>query len=533
MNKIILTTAVLIVAVFTVAYLYFSNISQSGLTNDKALSLIPADAALIFQFKNDKSIYDIFSDYPVFDAVIGKQKAEELSGLKSVLLHSGKIFQGTLGQNIFLSFHPMENDSIAFLWVMPIPADLNAGEFIESVKENKDIRFKESTIGKKAISELYLIPIKRTFYMQVADNIVSGSFSKEAIEHSLDDKYEKIGMSLVEEINRASNQNQNTPASIFFNFRNSIPFLSKILISKPGSSFSLLNNFSGIATLNMNFKSDALMFNGITKTDSTEKNYINLFLHQQPIRNPIKRVVPDNTANYIAYGFSDYPKFHRDLRDLLKSRKELDQLNETIRTIKAETGIDAGRDIEKYWADEIISFQLSTQEKFAALQLSNGREMQFFLEPLSSRYSDRIRHLNYPGLFYYYFGDALKSFHKPFFTIVDNQMIISNSPSGIERYLSSYSQHLLYENEKFQSFDQLVADRSNISVFIHTRNSASNISSSLKPAYASIFKSSEYDLKDFYGFSYQWSSEGDYFFTNFYAGYKQKPVSTQVPDSLK
>lgn len=533
MNKIILTTAVLLVAVFTVAYLYFSNISASGLTNDKALSLIPADAALIFQFKNDKSIYEIFSDYPVFDAVIGKQKAEELTALKSVLLSSGRVFRRTLGQNIFLSFHPMQNDSIAFLWIMPIPPDFKASEFLESVKENNSIRYKESVIGKNAISELYIIPLKRTFYLQVAENIVSGSFSKEAMEHSLDEKAEKIGTTLVEEINKASNQNQNTPASIFFNFRNSIPLLSKILNSKPGSSFSLLNNFTGIATLNMNFKSDALMFNGITKTDSTDENYINLFLHQKAIKNPIKRLVPDNTANYIAYGFSDYPKFHRDLKTLLNSRKEMEQLNETLNTIKEETGIDVDRDIKKYWADEIISFQLSTQERFAALQLNNGREMQFFLEPLSSRYSDNIRHLNYPGLFYYYFGDALKSFNKPFFAIVDNQMIISNSPSAIQRYLSSYSRHLLYENDRFMSFDQLVADRSNISVFIHTKNSASNISAGLRPAYAEIFKSNDYDLKGFYGFSYQWSSEGDHFFTNFYAGYRQKPVAAEVRDSLR
>jgi hypothetical protein len=146
MNKIILTTSVLIVAVFTVAYLYFSNISASGLTNDKALSLIPGDAALIFQFKNDKSIYEIFSEYPVFDAVIGKQKAEELTALKSVLLNSGRIFRNTLGQNIFLSFHPLQNDSIAFLWIMPIPSDFKSSEFLESIKENNAIRYKESII---------------------------------------------------------------------------------------------------------------------------------------------------------------------------------------------------------------------------------------------------------------------------------------------------------------------------------------------------------------------------------------------------
>jgi hypothetical protein len=533
MNKIILSTSVLIVAVFTVAFLYFSNISASGLTNDKALSLIPNDAALIFQFKNDLSIYEIFSDYPVFDAVIGKQKEEELSALKSVLLKSGKPSNSSLGQNIFLSFHPLENDAVAFLWVMPIPPGISGQELIESLKENNNIQYSESLVGKKRVSQLYIKSLKRIFFLQVDQNIVSGSFSRETMENSLNEKTEKIRPELVEEINRASNQNQNTPASIFVNFKNSISFLSKFLKNKPGSSFSMLNNFNGIATLNMNFKSDALMFNGITETDTSDQNYLNLFLHQQPIRNPIKRLVPDNTANYTVYGFSDYATFHKELEGLLLFRKELDQLTQTLTRIKEETGIDARRDIQKYLANEFITFQLSTQERYAAVQLTNGRQMQFFLEPVSSMYSGNIRQLNYPGLLYYYFGDGLKQFDKPFFAIVDNQMIISNSASSIERYLTRYNRHLLYENDKFMSFDQLVADRSNISIFIHTRNSGSNISSELKPGYSSIFRNDNYGLKDFYGFSYQWSSEGDHFFTNFYAGFKQKPMAAETADNLE
>ena len=531
MNKLILTTSLLLVAVFTVAYLYFSNITATSLSNDRALSLIPHDAALIFQFKNDKSIYDIFSDYTVFDAIIGKQKQGELRALKTILQNSKPIFQSTLGQDIFISFHSMD-DSVAFLWIMPLPQGIGDKDVIESLQENKDIQYKASKIGNESISEVYIKSLKRIFYLQVKQQVVSGSFSRKVMEESIDLKREKIDKKLIDQINKASNQNQNTPASVFVNFKNSIPFLSGFFQNKLPGSFSLLNKCHAIATLNMNFKSDALMFNGITDIDTSNQNYINLFLHQQAIKNTIKRVVPDNSANYIAYGMSDYLKFHKDLKRLLLLRKELDGLNTTLSQIKSESGIDPERDIEKYWADEFITFQLSTQEKYAVIQLNNGRQMQFFMEPLSTAYSQNIWHLNYPGLLYYYFGDPLKQFNKPFFTIVDNQMIISNSPESIQRYLDHYSRNLLYTNDKFMTFDQLVADRSNISIFVHVKNSNSNISSDLKPGYAKIFKSEEYGLKNFYGFSYQWTSVGDHFFTNFYAGFKQKQEPNQVTANI-
>lgn len=527
MNKLILTTSILIVAVFTVAYLYFSSLSSGSRNNDKALSLITNDAALIFQFKNDKSIYDIFSDYTVFDAIVGKNKQQEITALKSVLLGSKPVFRNTLGQDIYLSFHPLKGDSVAFLWIMPLPENIGDSDVIEALMQNQDIQYKKSERGDFVIAEVYIKSLKRTFYLHAEKNIVSGSFSLTAMENSLNEKTEKISKSVIEEINRASQQNQNSPASVFVNFGNSIPFLSGFYKNKLNGNFSLLNNFNGIAALNMNFKSDALMFNGITETDTSQLNYINLFLNQKAIKNPIKRIVPDNTANFISYGVSDYPLFHQDLKRLFSLRKELDKLNTTLSLVRNESGIDPDRDIKKYWDDEFITFQLSTQERFAAIKLTNGRQMQFFMEPISSKYSENIRRLNYPGILYYYFGDAFKQFNKPFFSIVDNQMIISNSPTSIQRYLTRYSRNLLFTDEKFISFDQLVADRSNISMFIHIKNSGSNISSQLKPAYASIFRSDEYQLKKFYGISYQWTSESDHFFTNFYAGYKQEQVSEE------
>jgi hypothetical protein len=113
MNKVILSTVILTVAVFAVAYLYFSNISAGSRNNDHALSVIPQDAAIIFEFKNDKSIYDIFKDYTVFDAVIGEQKQAELKALKSILLSSVQLFEEAQGKSIYLSFHP-QADSVSF-----------------------------------------------------------------------------------------------------------------------------------------------------------------------------------------------------------------------------------------------------------------------------------------------------------------------------------------------------------------------------------------------------------------------------------
>ncbi len=532
MNKLILTTALLVVAVFTVAYLYFTNISVLSRNNDKALSIIPNDAAILFQFKNDKGIYDLFSDFEVFNAITGEQKQVEHTALKALLSQLNPLSERLEGQNIFLSFHP-DKDSVLFFWVMPLPAELTSAGITDALSDNPNLRISMDTLNKTEILKAEIRSIKRLFYLHVEDGVLSGSFSRKALQKSLDPEQAKLSKEFIKEINVENQQNQNSPANVFVNFKSSVPFISSFFKQKLNGNFSILNNLNAYATLNMNFKSDALMFNGLTQTDTAQKNYVNLFLNQRPVKNPIKRLVPANTANFISYGLSNYQTFHRDLQGLLNNRQQLKKINSTLNQISEETGIKPDRDIRKYWANEFIVFQLSTQERFGAIQLSNGRQMQFFMEPISTDYSDNIRYLKYPDLLYYYFGDAFRNFPKPFFSIVDNQMIISNSARSLQRFLTTYSKNPLYPKENFANFNQFVADQSNISIFIHIKNSGSNITSELKPAYAANLKSNAYGLRDFYGVSYQWSSNNDHFFTNFYAGYPPARKDTTVTFELE
>jgi hypothetical protein len=175
--------------------------------------------------------------------------------------------------------------------------------------------------------------------------------------------------------------------------------------------------------------------------------------------------------------------------------------------------------------------QLSTYENLAVISISNGQQLQFYLEPLSTFYSEVVRKIDYENLFYYYFGDPLKKYSKPFFAITDNLVIISNSPGTVQRFLNDYNnERLLSNNTSFIRFDHLVADQSNVSFLMQLGNSENLFKTLLKKKYFPIFNSKEYGFEEFYGISYQLTSNKDYFFTNVYSGYKNFP--TAAADSL-
>ncbi len=309
-------------------------------------------------------------------------------------------------------------------------------------------------------------------------------------------------------------------ASLFIN--HSEPgFMKPFFNQNPTGNFGLFSSFAAYSNLHLNYKSDALMFNGITRITERHDGYLNLFLKQEPVKNTLKRIIPSNVSNAICYGLSDYNLFNTGLRRLFGIRQELVKLDEQIRLIVTETGINPDRDIKKLWGNEFSNLQLSTFENLAVIRISNGRQLQFFLDPLSMPYSEGIKKMNYENLFYYYFGDPLKKYSKPYFAITDNLLIISNSPGTVQRFLGDYNNdRLLYNSESFTRFDQLVADQSNISFMLQLKNSGNLVRSLLKTDYSQIFKSDEYGFKDFYGLSYQLTSNKEHFFTNFYLGFE-------------
>lgn len=519
--KIILgITGVLLLAVFSVAYLYFSNLTVNSRSNDKTLAGIPSDASAIFRFSNDRSLYEIFKDYHVFDTITGSGKKEQLSWLKELLLHNEEFYSSTEGQSVFLSFHPSEADSIAFLWLMPLNGDIRISDAELVLKKQQGNRVLTTDASGFSLLTVQNKRMPGTFYLGIADGIARGSFSKDLLLKSLDGNSKKIDTEFINEVNNSILKDPDGLANIFIN-HNSPGFLNSFFKQNPNGNFSLFNNISAHASLAMNYKGDALMFSGSTKITDNKSSYIRLFLNQQPVRNTIKRIAPYNLSNSISYGLSDYTLFHSDLKNLFEQRNELIKLKDQMELITAETGIDPDRDIKKLWGNEFGTLQLSTYENLAIIRIANGRQLSFFLEPVSSPYSDIVRKLNYADLFYYYFGDPLKKFTLPFYSITDNLIIISNSPASVQQFLNDYnSGRLLFSKAAFTQFDQFIADQSNISFLMHFGNSGSLMKSLLKKTYSGSFTSEKYGLKDFYGVSYQLTSNKDHFLTNFYMGYK-------------
>jgi hypothetical protein len=528
MKKIIGLITVLLIAVGVFAYLYFSNLHVDSRNNTRLLSEIPSDASLILTFQHEQDLFDILKENTLFDTIAGPQQKAEIQFLRSFISKNSPLEPLVKSQVVFLSFHPTQTEHIDYLWSININNIQKKDDISKFLNLNNEFQLKILKENEVEVFQIDSHLLGGSFYLTFTKDIARGSSNKSLLLKSTDKGTEKIDSEFIKIINEGIKKDENALVNLFINY-NKRALISPFLKRTISGNFALFESFSGYSSLTLNYKKDALMFNGESHLKPNQSAYIKLFLNQSPIKNSLNQIMPYNTANSISYGISNLKAYQSDLRALFKENKELEKLENQMKKITLETGLNPDRDLQKLWGNEFSTMQLSTFENLAIIKLKNGTQMQFFMEILSSSYSESIKKMNYGAIFYYYWGDPLKKYAKPFYMIQDNLLILSNSPNTLQRYLKDYnSNRFLVKLDTYKQFDQYVADQSNISFLLHFSNSGSLLQDLLKRNYAKNFGTGNSGINDLYAFSYQLTSNKSHFLTNIYTGYKLSTIQESV-----
>src|ERR1700744_353220 len=313
MKRQIFDTVLLFIATVLVTFVYFKNLNTNTQHTSQVLSSIPNNASLIFEFNNDKGFYVIFADNQLFKNIIGDEKMAELSALKPLLLQNHLIQPFLDGQNLYVSLHPQKGNDIDFLLTTSVAKGFNPDMLELMAKQPKSgLVINTISIAGKPGYTVYLNDLKKRFYLiDKDDHTLSGSFSKELIEACInyDDKKEKQAFVLL-----SDRQNANSLANLYVNYGALSPLFEQVFVSKNTDLFKNFRQLPAFAALSLNYKNDAIMFNGATQLqDGHEDSYLGLFSDQQPVNNQLKSIFPSTTAYSTSFAVSDPVKFESDL----------------------------------------------------------------------------------------------------------------------------------------------------------------------------------------------------------------------------
>jgi len=516
MKRLIIATIILLIATVLVTVGYFKNLGSVSQQTTQALRTIPNDASLILEFNNEKSLYDIFTGNKLFMSLIGEDKMTELIALKKRILQNPVIEPHLSGQNLYISMHPQKGDDIDFLITISIPKGFEPELFDELSKQKKNgLVLNTFNIDEKQGYVIYLSDIKRRFYLiNKDDQTLSGSFSKALIEECSKYDYKKENQAFVLLSDR---QSSNSLANLYVNYNALSPLFSQIFLNKNPDLFRSFRQFPAFAALSLNYKTDALMFNGSTKIqDGRDDSYLGIFSYQQPIETHLKEIFPSTTAYSTSFAVSDPEKFESDLSDWQSKSNFKNERSALMNKIKSGTGIALKKEFTKLLSNEFAEITTRFHERIAIIQVKDGSKVRTLLGNVSQMGDNSTGLFNYEKIPQLLLGEAFSGFKKPYFKVFDNYLVLTNSLLEMKSYDDSYNNRkFLNKTDGYGQFDKLLSERSNVSFFIQFKNAQQVFKEDMKSSFYDGFQNSSPGWKNYYAAAWQLSSSDKNYYTNF------------------
>jgi hypothetical protein len=514
MKRQIIATILLFIATAAITVAYFKNLNPPGSNTSRVMAAIPDDAALIFQFTNEKSFYDIFNGNTLLQSAVGTENITDLDTVRGQLINNPLIAKYFKGQSLFVSLHPLKDKGVDLLLT------LSAGKGFDDVLVDQIAAQKNSGLiinplhidGAKGYS-IYFNSIKKRFYVvDKGEGIYSASFSQELAQQSAKlkfkgDKHEFVLLS--------EQQNSNSLANLYVNYGQLTPLFDKLFANNTDifRSFKLL---SAKAVMSLNYKNDAFMFTGVSTLERNSITYLNLFTSQQPVVNHLKDIFPSTTAYSTSFSVSDPAKFGSDLYQYhVKAgiKQEQDLLFDKI---KSEAGISLRTEFNNLLGNEFAIVTTRYEEKYAIISVKDGSKLLPFMLNISNMVTDNIGQFKYNKLPFFLLGDAFGVLKKPYFMIVDNYLILATSQKELTSYSDTYlNRKFLSKVDQYNQFYDLLSERSNVAFFINFKNTQSILKRDMAADIYNAYESNNPGWKNFYGASYQLSTADNNFYTNF------------------
>jgi len=516
MKKQIIITLILLIATAYVTVVYFKNLNPPGSNTSRVMRAIPGNASLIFEFNNDSSFYDFFKDNRLFAAVTGKQVLGQLDTLRQQLFRDPLLAKYFTGQNIFISVHPSQTHSIDLL-ITTSAAEGFSTTIIDQLSKQTDKGLLISPLpgkGKQGFT-FYITALKKRLYVINNDNnIYSASFSKELIDEiSVSKKNEKKPSFIL----LSDQQNANSLANIYVNYSQLDPLFDRIFENKNTDIFRSLRLLPALGALSLNYKTDALMFNGETSVQFNQPaGYLNIFTNQKPVSNHLKDISPSTTAYSTNLSVSDPLKFGQNLADWYAKAGLKKEEGQLFRKIQAETGVKLTSRFYSLLGDEFAIVTTRYFEKLAIISVTDGTKMNTLLMNISKMTDENSGQLSYDKLPFFLLGDVFSVFRHPYYLIIDNYLILANSPGELKSYYDSYiNRKFLSKNGQYGQFDNSLAAQSNVAFMLIFKNAEQVFKRDMNPGFYSAFEDNNPGWKDFYGASWQLSATNKNFYTNF------------------
>jgi hypothetical protein len=473
-KKVLIISSV-IIAIIILGVLYFAR-SSSGY---RSIYFVPEDASIIIEssdpidawskivhsyawehYKKNPFFSEINSDIESYDSIVNSSKLLlKLIGKKSVMI----------------SQHPIGNDQFDLVYIADVGklAKFKKPEKIINSVLGKGYEVTSRIYKEKKIVELLDIEEQDNYFLCFAEGKIIFSFNPKLIEASIDAS-EKMAIGRdIKYLNVKSKLGNSGLFSIYIIHNNFTKFMSSF---SPESldkmkSYTKEMLYTGIY---FDISEEGLVtiegYSSFSETNNT--NYLSLMDNgKQELFSA--QIIPQRVASLVKVNFDDAAEFFQNSMKQMGEEDYNEYMN-NIRKFEKKLKIKLDKNLFSWMDKEIVMLQtqpsnLGRDNEFAVVlhakdSIKASKNLQILWKQIKKNTPIKIKPVNYkgysidyiafPGFIKLLFGKALKKIEKPYFSVIGDNVVISNHPQTLKNIIDDNLAGNTFEQiSKFHDFD--------------------------------------------------------------------------------
>ncbi len=315
--------------------------------------------------------------------------------------------------------------------------------------------------------------------------------------------------------------------NLFINYQK-LPLLGNLFTkSEYYNILSYIKEFANWSMLDVELNDDMFKLSGVTFTDDSVFQFLDLFKNQTPKPLQLQNYMPKNTAMAFQMGFSNYLKFNTELNEYLQVQKKGDLYAGFSDSIEKRYNIDITQNILNYIDGEA---SLVMTEPSGSDFHNNLNAFIRFKDPLgmATTLKNIIQAMNRKGemdsvTFYHqgleieriklgnflklYYGEIMENIYSPYYVQLNDIFVFANDVNTLKYIIDEYKLgNTLANDEKFKTYQNGLAVNNNVSIFISPAHNFLLPTNFVNDSFFSSLNTYQYDFKKFEFFSIQFSN---------------------------
>ncbi len=483
----VVVTILILASLATVFYYNFIRVKDRS-----AIEAVPNDAAIIIEATNLPLAWHNLKSSDFWVELQNNEVVANLTqkvGLIDSLIKQNNAISSVVNdEKSIVSFHKSGIGKIELLWVIETGGSITIDDISSWIAQTTGTNARKRNFEKDELIDFVSSNSAQTsFSIAIKDRLLLFAQDGALVEEGLRKLRYKIpadtrGLQQAVSLAKAGSE-----LNIYINYATIPSFLSVFTKVEKSDLLHFFQTFANWSVLDVSIGKERVDIAGVTFTDDSLFQFLDLFKTQQPVDLSFENYLPKNTAFALMLGMSDYTRFNTDLNEYLQVNNKLQGYIAYNDSLENRYDIDIARQLISFAGKKAALFMTEptgddpSRFLMAAAQFTNPQQvqqvLQGYVQAIDKRGEgdsvlfyhngvliNRIKLGNFLKLIY---GNTFEHISNPFYFIKEDVFYFANDLNTLKLLIDQVtSGNIMAADSGYKAFAQRSSAMANVAVYV-------------------------------------------------------------------